>query len=438
MDQGRTKVLAFTAVTLLGFVGAVAYWKFKPDITLYTPGGENDQLQTLQLSEIALKSENTNLNNNTKNQILSCAGFLLISFSLFIFNKNYPSPSFYTLIPTLGAALIILFATKGTLVNRLLSQRIIVGVGLISYSLYLWHQPVFAFSRIYLVNKPSLALNSILIILALMLAYLTYKYIEMPFRNNKSISQKIIIRLSMLFSVIFIIFGIYLNKSYGMAYRVFDSAIKVSDMDKRSYNHRVFEFKKDKFTFIEKRKILVIGNSFARDFINMTNETFDTTNVEIVYRDDLSECFFPFKGDLEENLLESADVIILASGGFSKNCTTKDIFFVTSQHKKIFYIGTKHFGSNLNWLIRLDSKNRPNQYNPLLQATIKEEQEMSQAIPAENFISLIYPISKNGQIPVTDSNGRLLSTDRAHLTKYGAIYFGSHVLSQSPYADFFQ
>jgi len=384
-----------------------------------------------------LKSERVNLDNKTKNQILSCAGFLLISFSIFIFNKNYPSPSFYTLIPTLGAALIILFATKDTLVNRLLSQRIIVGVGLISYSLYLWHQPVFAFSRIYLVNKPSLALNTILIVLALILAYLTHKYIEAPFRNNKTVSQKIIIRLSLLFSVIFILFGIYLNKSYGMAYRVFDSAIKVSDMDKRSYNHKVFEFKKDKFTFIEKRKILVIGNSFARDFINMTNETFDTTNVEIVYRDDFSECFLPFKSSLEENLLESADVIILASGGFSKNCTVKDISFVTSQHKKIFYIGTKHFGSNLNWLKRLDSKNRPNQYNPLLPATIKEEQEMSQAIPAENFISLIHTIYKNGQIPVTDSNGRMLSTDRAHLTKYGAIFFGSHVLSKSPYADFF-
>ena len=80
--------------------------------------------------------------------LLSLLGFGMIFFSVFTFNKFTPFPSFYSLLPTLGTLLIILFATKNTKVGKVLSLSPIVGVGLISYSLYLWHQPIFAFARI--------------------------------------------------------------------------------------------------------------------------------------------------------------------------------------------------------------------------------------------------------------------------------------------------
>ncbi|KAG1650464.1 putative O-acetyltransferase [Nymphon striatum] len=86
-------------------------------------------------------------------QFASLAGIGLIAYSVFILDKTIPFPSMYALAPTMGAALVILFATPGTLVYKLLSFRGLVGIGLISYSAYLWHQPLFVFARIYTMDE---------------------------------------------------------------------------------------------------------------------------------------------------------------------------------------------------------------------------------------------------------------------------------------------
>ncbi len=69
-------------------------------------------------------------------------GLILIIGSIFIFDELTPFPSYYALAPVLGVMLIILFARSGTFVASLLSNKIIVQIGLISYSTYLWHQPI--------------------------------------------------------------------------------------------------------------------------------------------------------------------------------------------------------------------------------------------------------------------------------------------------------
>lgn len=80
--------------------------------------------------------------------VLSALGFAMIVFAIFGYDATTPFPSVYALLPVVGTALIILFAAEGTWVARLLSLRMFVGIGLISYSAYLWHQPLFAFARL--------------------------------------------------------------------------------------------------------------------------------------------------------------------------------------------------------------------------------------------------------------------------------------------------
>lgn len=149
-------------------------------------------------------------------EIASLTGLLLILYAVFCFSKQTPFPGFYALIPTIGAALIIIFSSDRTFVGRLLQRKVVVGIGLISYSAYLWHHPLFVFLRHRNLNEPSLVLTASLVLATAVLAYLTWKYVEMPFRDRLCISGQNIFRYATLCSSIFIMVGFigYVNNGY--------------------------------------------------------------------------------------------------------------------------------------------------------------------------------------------------------------------------------
>ena len=140
-------------------------------------------------------------------QLFSMFGFLLIIYAIIFFDETTPYPSAYTLLPTIGTALIIIYARVDTLIGRLLSSKLLVGIGLISYSAYLWHQPLFAFARLRITDEPDKILFSFLILATYVTAYFSWKYIETPFRNKEKVSKIVLVKLSFLFSALFIIIG---------------------------------------------------------------------------------------------------------------------------------------------------------------------------------------------------------------------------------------
>lgn len=115
-------------------------------------------------------------------QTLSLTGLLLIIYSVFAYSEQTPFPSLFTLAPTLGTVLLILFTRKGTLAYRILSNRLMVSIGLISYSAYLWHYPLFAFAKHRSLSEPSMPQMALLCAITLLLAYLSWRFIEKPFR----------------------------------------------------------------------------------------------------------------------------------------------------------------------------------------------------------------------------------------------------------------
>jgi len=134
------------------------------------------------------------------NNALSLLGLAAILFSIFAYDESTPFPSVYALVPVIGVVLLVLFAEKDTLVAKFLSMKLIVGMGLISYSAYLWHQPLFAFARIKLVDEPTMPLMSFLAIASIALAILSWKFVEEPFRSRKGlISKRSIVFLALQF-----------------------------------------------------------------------------------------------------------------------------------------------------------------------------------------------------------------------------------------------
>ena len=126
--------------------------------------------------------------------MMQLLGIILIVAAVLLFKSDTPTPSFYTLIPTTGVCLIIIFQEK-TLITQFLSQKVLVFLGLISYSAYLFHQPILVFSKYFLSDdlrglglpvNPTLGLNFLLIVLTFLIAYLSWRFVENPFRKNKT------------------------------------------------------------------------------------------------------------------------------------------------------------------------------------------------------------------------------------------------------------
>jgi peptidoglycan/LPS O-acetylase OafA/YrhL len=120
--------------------------------------------------------------------ILASTGTTLILFAIFYLSKKNSFPGSWALLPTIGASLIVL-AGYDAWVNRvILSRRWIVYIGLISYPLYLWHWPIISFLHIFQIQLSTINLACSLA-LSVLLAILTYEFIEKPLRrvNNKQL-----------------------------------------------------------------------------------------------------------------------------------------------------------------------------------------------------------------------------------------------------------
>tara|TARA_R110002096_G_scaffold91753_8_gene207660 strand:+ start:3822 stop:5717 length:1896 start_codon:yes stop_codon:yes gene_type:complete len=179
---------------------------------------------------------NNKINVSMKiSQAISLIGILLITYSVFIFDKNTPFPSFYALIPTLGTALVILYANPKTLVGKLLSNKLLVGIGLISYSAYLWHQPLFAFARLYIINPISSSYFLVLSICSLVLAYFSWKYVERPFRNNKIIGRKYIFIYAISISILIVALGLFTHKKNGFIDRLSAEQQQIASYNQYDY-----------------------------------------------------------------------------------------------------------------------------------------------------------------------------------------------------------
>tara|TARA_B100000900_G_scaffold393049_1_gene389149 strand:+ start:288 stop:2207 length:1920 start_codon:yes stop_codon:yes gene_type:complete len=176
----------------------------------------------------------THIKSHTVNQALSLLGFGMIAYSIFAFDKTTPFPSFYALIPTIGTGLLILCAVPKTFVHRLLSLKFIVGLGLISYSAYLWHQPLLAFARYRLVGDVSVLLLITLCLASLIIAWFSWRFVEGPFRNKNQTTRKFIFTFSIIGLSAFSLIGISSHFSNGFFSRL-------SEEEQQIYSFRSYE-----------------------------------------------------------------------------------------------------------------------------------------------------------------------------------------------------
>jgi len=163
------------------------------------------------LIAVAERNRFLNVRNGLAN-VLAALGLVLIGYSVTAFDSLTPTPSVMTLIPVLGAALIISFSGSAqhsykTFVAKVLSFKVFVGIGLISYSAYLLHQPLLAFVRIYRFDNMNNGVVAKVVIVTFVMAFLSWRFIEKPFRDKARFSVKSIFTSSIVASLVFILIG---------------------------------------------------------------------------------------------------------------------------------------------------------------------------------------------------------------------------------------
>jgi len=212
-------------------------------------------------------------------EVLPFFGLSLIIYAIFFFDNNIFHPSFFTLLPIIGVCLILWFTNKNDIISKILSYKLFVGVGLISYSLYLWHYPIFSFAKNLDLFFDDYFGKLILIIISFILSIFTYYFIEQPARKTNS--TKTVFSMMILGASIIFIYAITTIVKDGFLNRV-----KVKNyQEKHTYTYLTQD---DKLCFgrsenlcrfgTHEKKIILLGDShmgsLAFDLYNRTKSKY--------------------------------------------------------------------------------------------------------------------------------------------------------------------
>ncbi|SHH18264.1 Peptidoglycan/LPS O-acetylase OafA/YrhL, contains acyltransferase and SGNH-hydrolase domains [Cognatiyoonia sediminum] len=270
------------------------------------------------------------------NDAYAAVGLGLIIFAIFFFDKHTPFPSAYTVVPIVGTALVLLFARPEGFVGRFLSVRPMVQIGLISYSAYLWHQPLFAFARVRSLEDPSHMTMGALAVLTLGLAYLTWKFVEQPFRKKPSPwlpKRGVLLSVSAMCLASLVVFGTYGHVRNGFSERFQIAGWSQYEFDRSSLQVQSWRLLRNAagnnnygvdfnaydqtewFPDTDRPLILVVGNSHSKGTYNaltFSQAVVDSANVARFGTQifDLLDPIHPFFASPN---FEAADVILIST-----------------------------------------------------------------------------------------------------------------------------
>ena len=217
-------------------------------------------------------------------------GFLALLCSYFFFNEHMNHPSLITLIPVLATCFLIAFGGAGNPVSAFLSIRPLVSIGLISYSLYLVHQPIISTLNIATSGSSSLLLLVFGLISSFMLAYISWRFVESPFRSRNRISANSIFKLSLLSMLVVFIIGLFLYIFNGLPSRyeassqeVFNNASPSTERYRCHANKRKEIAPEDACIYGGQASTAVFGDSHAVELAYSLSEQIDGGVVHLTY-----------------------------------------------------------------------------------------------------------------------------------------------------------
>jgi len=435
---GRRAVALVLAVLSLASLGAAELLRTAaPDANFYLLPSRFWELGLGGLAAMARPALAGRLSVRARH-IAVGASLAAIAGSLVLLGPDWNLPGWPSLVPV-GATCIVLMLADRTGPGALLAMQPLTGLGLISYSLYLWHQPVFAFLRIASLNEPQLAVFLAAIPLVVLLAWLSWKFVEQPWRDPGRTSASRVLWFSGMASAALIAIGLALHATSGL--RALRPELAQGDplfgtKQNASYVEEPQAFANRPLDPAKRgRNLVVVGNSFARDFINMARENDALSGVTLSYA--AVEPCAPWDAALRARL-RAADALVIGSGVQlgGANCALAEIARARRLGvSHIVVLGTKGFGYNNNAVMLLPPERRYAYRAQQDRITRAADAAAARAIAPALYVSLVALLDDgSGSVPVFTPQRQFISQDRRHLTKAGARFVGARLLAQPQFA----
>lgn len=419
------------------------------------------------ISPPSLKSSATNIG--------ALVGVGLILIPAFAYDHNTLFPGVAALPICIGAA-ILLYSRKASIVSMTLGSKVAVKIGLISYSLYLVHWPLVVFYKAIRISTLSLSTGEgiLLLVVTFIIASLVFRYIETPFRHLDYCVQYRYLRASLTVFLLALlptsIFGLTIYSAAGLPQRFSDDIqrhLAISLQQHHLYVWSAFNSRKTHpFSKDERRKIFLVGDSQAADFMNLLKETFgeqldistallparcqavipdsfdyyNQLSAETAIKDDCRQKQTSLR---EDPRILTADVIVLSSSwkqyGIDQIPHTIQDIKRLNPSAKLIIVGLKRQSRGGLDIVFLSRWHQipPEAISYIARSPLlnKIQQELINVSKEAYFIDIDQHIcnAEKKECFVFSDDGMVLFSDTTHLTQSGAVTLGERMKNMNTF-----
>lgn len=398
-------------------------------------------------------------------EIVFAIGLAMIALAFWQLNDTQPFPSWNALLPCIGTALII-YSGPGHRLSGLLNNKLMVGVGLISYSLYLAHWPVIVFYKYWSNNELSLTEIICLATVSVVLASLMYRFVEQPFRKpkaNPTQPNKPFILGAITAALILISVSTHAAVSGGWLWRYPSDVVaqlSYKHGDYSAYFWKSFHQFEQPFKNNGKPKVLVIGDSMAADVTNVLVEgqytqaldlssivigenckgVFPLTDVQYqrLYQNSSAVCRAEHQKVLDQRaLLSQADTIILASywweDHWGKYISPTVDYIKSVSDAKVMVAGLKNQSNNGIWFLSKNafSRNVDKLRTPLEPQSAKVNAKLLQAANDYQYFDLTNGFCNQQGCQRVTKDRYVIVFDQSHLSEKGAKFVAANIAEET-------